>query len=170
MTHGELVLRAEKWLRSQGCGVVFRDEFRAIVGSGECPDAIGWRDGLSIMVECKTSRADFLADKKKRFRVDPNLGMGDWRFFMCPPDVINPDDLPQGWGLLYAKGRIVKKVHGVPSNMNWWDQKPFDGNKRYETQMLYSALRRTMIHGHFECIYKKIEDEPKTPAPGGSDE
>ena len=32
-THSDLVLRAEKWLKSQGCGVVFRDPFRAVIAS-----------------------------------------------------------------------------------------------------------------------------------------
>lgn len=155
MTHDDLVLRAEKWLKSQGCGVVFRDEFRALTHSGEQPDAIGWRDGLSIMIECKASRSDFFADKKKRFRIDPAMGMGDWRFFMCPPGIIKPEDLPEGWGLLYALPKQTKKVHGIPSNAMWWNGKPFNGNKRYETQMMYSALRRMVVRGHFDAIYEK---------------
>lgn len=41
MTHDELCTRAEKWLKAKGCGVVFREGFRAIVHSGEQPDASG---------------------------------------------------------------------------------------------------------------------------------
>ena len=145
MTHNELVDRAEKWLKNQGCGVVFRDEFRAHTHNGEQPDSIGWRDGLSILIECKASRSDFLADKKKRFRQDPSIGMGDWRFFMCPP------------GLLYATEKQIKKVHGIPSNCHWWSKKPFDGNKRCENQMMYSALRRMVVRGHFDSIYEKLK-------------
>lgn len=156
MTHNKLVLRAEKWLKSQGCGVVFRDDFKAVTGSGEQPDAIGWRDGLSILVECKISRPDFLADRKKLFRIDPHKGMGDWRFFLCPPNLILPDELPAGWGLLYASPKQIKKVHGVPGNTGWWNGKPFEGNKRYETQMMYSALRRMVLRGHFKEIYEKV--------------
>lgn len=171
MTHNELVNRAERWLKNQGCGVVFRDEFRAVTCDGEQPDAIGWRSGLSLLIECKASRGDFLADKKKRFRQDPALGMGDWRFFMCPPDLINPEDLPQGWGLLYALPRQVKKVHGIPGNCHWWTRKPFEGNKRAETQMMYSALRRMEIRGHLSEIYDGPPGAPKEPnpsAPGDS--
>lgn len=150
MTHGDLVARAERWLKNQGCGVVFRDEFKAATGNGELPDAIGWRDGLSILVECKASRADFLADKGKPFRQAPELGMGDWRFFLCPPEIITVSDLPEGWGLLYAHQKQIKKVHGVPGNCSWWRDKPFNGNKRCETQMMYSALRRMVVRGHFD--------------------
>jgi hypothetical protein len=156
MTHDGCVLRAEKWLKQQGCGIVLREPFRASTGSGEIPDAIGWRDGLSILIECKVDRADFLADKKKRFRRDPAMGMGDWRFFMCPPGVIEIDDLPEGWGLLWVTGKQVRKVHGVPGNCGWWEEKPFDGHKRYETQMLYSALRRVSLRGHFDDVYEKL--------------
>lgn len=154
MTHDELVMRAEKWLTNQGCGVVFRDEFRAATHNGEQPDAIGWRDGLSILIECKASRSDFLADKRKRFRKEPEIGMGDWRFYMCPPGVIKPEDLPGGWGLLHATPKQVKKVHGVPGNCHWWSKKPFEGNKRCENQIMYSALRRMVIRGHFDSIYE----------------
>lgn len=156
MTHKELVLRAERWLKNQGCGVVFRDDFRAITHNGEQPDAIGWRDGISIVVECKASRSDFLCDKNKRFRKDHALGMGDWRFFMCEPGIIKPDDLPAGWGLLYAHAKKIENVLATPKgNCNWW-QMPFEGNKRCETQMMYSALRRMVIRGHFNSVYEKL--------------
>lgn len=155
MTHGELVLKAERWLKAQGCGVVFRDGFKAITHNRELPDAIGWREGLSILVECKASRVDFLADKKKMFRQAPENGMGDWRLFLCPPELISVDELPEKWGLLYAYPKQIKKVHGVPASYcNWWHGKPFEGNKRCETQMMYSALRRMVVRGHFGEIYE----------------
>ena len=156
MNHYELVVRAEKWLKDQACGVVFRDDFRATTTSGEQPDAIGFRSGVSILVECKASRSDFLADKKKKFRLDSNLGMGDWRFFMCEPGVITPADLPLGWGLIYALPKQIKKVQGVPGNGHWLSKKPFQGNKGSEMQMMYSALRRMEIRGHLDDIYEKL--------------
>jgi len=119
----------------------------AATHNGERPDAIGWRDGLSILVECKVSRADFLSDRNKRFRKAPELGMGDWRFFLCPPGVIAIEDLPAGWGLLHAYPKKIQKIHGVPGNCGWWRKKPFEGNKLCENQMLYSALRRMMVRG-----------------------
>ncbi len=157
MTHNELVLRAEKWLKQQGCGVVFRDDFRACTHNGEQPDSIGWRDGLSILIECKSTRSDFLADKKKRFRKNPDIGMGDWRFFLCPKGMIKPEELPDGWGLLYATEKQIKKIHNIPTNCSWWSNRPFEGAKRYENQMMYSALRRMVIRGHFDSIYEKLK-------------
>lgn len=156
MTHDELVLRAEKWLRQQGCGVAIRDPLRSATSWGEMPDAIGWRDGISILIECKASRADFMADKNKPFRADPAKGMGDWRFYLCPPEIIKVEDLPDGWGLLWALPKTIKKIHGVPGNCGWWQGKPFDPCKRSETMMLVSALRRMVIRGHFHEIYEGI--------------
>ncbi len=141
--HDDLVLRAERWLRSKGCRVVLRDPFKAAVGSGECPDALGWRDGLSLLIECKASRRDFLADAKKPFRRLPEMGMGDWRFYMAPPDVLQPADMPEGWGLLVAHPRKIEVAHGGPHGGLWWQNVPFTGHKRYETQMLVSALARS---------------------------
>ena len=153
MSHDELVIRAERWLKQQGCGVTIRDPFRAYSVNGEIPDAIGWRDGISMLVECKASRADFLADKNKPFRADPAKGMGDWRFYLCWPETIKVDDLPKGWGLLWATPKTIKRIHGAPSNGGWWREKPFAPCKRSETMMLVSALRRLEIRGRLHEIY-----------------
>lgn len=156
--HAELVKFGEKWLKGKGCGVTFSDEFKALTITGERPDVIGWSDGLSKLIEAKTTRADFLADMKKSFRKNPEQGMGDWRFYLCPEGVIKIEDLPDGWGLLYLRitgsAKKIIEVHGVPSNCNWWTKKPFSGNRQCENQMLYSALRRLTISGHFQSIYR----------------
>lgn len=154
MTHDELCLRAEKWLKSQNCGVVFHDRFQPYTPTGEQPDAIGFRDGLSIMVECKTSRADFHADKKKKFRSNPELGMGDWRFYMCPPGVITEEDLPTGWGLLYCYPKQIKRIVAPKGSRDWYRRKPFTGNKVAESYMMISALRRLAIRGRLDEIYE----------------
>lgn len=154
MTHDQLVLRAERFLKNMGCGVVFSDRFRAATHNGEQPDAIGWRDSVSLLIECKASRADFLADKKKRFRIEAADGMGEWRFYMCPPGLIKPDELPFGWGLLYCHPKKVERVHGIPTNCQLWNHRPFEqANKRCELQLMYSALRRMEIRGHLKEIY-----------------
>ena len=159
MTHTELVAIAERWLKNLNCKVVFRDDFRANTGNGEQPDCIGFKSGVSLLIECKASRADFLSDKKKHFRANPERGMGDWRFFMCPPDTIRAEDLPGGWGLLWADGKRVRRIQGIPTNSQLYSQRPFDGDKRSEQDMLVSALRRLAIRGHFESIYDKLGEE-----------
>ena len=98
ITHDTLCLKAEKFLKNNGFGVVFHDKFKAYTAHGEQPDCIGFRSGVSCLIECKTSRADFLADRKKRFRIDPKKGMGDWRFMLTPKGLIKVEELPAGWG------------------------------------------------------------------------
>lgn len=114
MTHPELVIQAERWLQRQGCGVTIRDPFSANTINCEKPDAIGWRNGVSILIECKVSRADFHADKVKKFRVTPSTGMGDWRFYMSPPDVIRIDDLPQGWACCGRCRKLFARYTAFP--------------------------------------------------------
>lgn len=153
--HDELVERAEKWLWSRNCKIVFNDRFRPRTKTKEQPDCIGWRSGVSILIECKTSRADFLADARKKFRATPGLGMGDWRFYLCPPDVIKVGDLPKGWGLLYTTTRGgIKVITGVPRR--WTTHKPFKANHANETMMLVAALRRMHLRDHLVEIYDKL--------------
>lgn len=156
MTHAELCERGERWLRSKGCRVVLREPFKAAVRTGEQPDVIGWRDGYSILIECKTSRADFLADRNKRFRAENGCGMGDARLYLAPVGVISVRDLPFGWGLLEIDGKRINvsspypreyemKSYGVTKKVSKcidWRPLPFQGDKQCETVMLVSALAR----------------------------
>lgn len=121
MTHADLCSIAVKWLQransagGPGCHVAV-SECRS-GWTGEVPDAIGFRaagslDDGSIVVECKTSRSDFLADRKKAHRAGG--GCGNWRYFMAPEGIISPDELPERWGLLTINGRgHVKAVVGL---------------------------------------------------------
>lgn len=159
LSHDELCQIACNFLQRNGFKVTFDDRFRAWTPYGELPDAIGFKNGASCLIEAKCSRSDFLADKKKAFRKDPEKGMGDWRFFICEPDIISVGDLPAGWGLLHVvKGR-VKKVHGWPNNWQWVNNlsKPFKANKQAECDYMFSALRRMDIRGHLVEIYQEAK-------------
>lgn len=141
--HTEICKQAKKWVMKQGFGVALDDSVRAWLETGEQPDVIAWRSNASLVIEVKVSRSDFLAEKKKPFRKNPKLGMGDWRFYLSPPGVIQQNDLPEGWGLLHIldNGKI-EPVVGWPPNTEWGTHKPFFGNKASEMAMMYSALRR----------------------------
>jgi hypothetical protein len=152
-SHSELVALAKRLLDRMNCKVVITDPFRSVGPFGEQPDAIGWKNGLSWLIECKVSRADFHADKLKRFRAEPEKGMGDWRFYLCPEGVITVADLPAGWGLLWVVNGRIKKIHGFPANAVAWTARPFRPNRDAENCMLVSALRRLALRGHFDQIY-----------------
>ncbi len=152
MTHIECVRLAERWLMRKNCKIVIRDDCRVYTSNREQPDVIGWRSNCSILIECKVSRQDFLADKHKAFREDPSLGMGDHRFYACPPNMIQPEEVPEGWGLLWLYERTTKVKAGRANNCSWG--KPFFiGNKQCENEILVSVLRRLTLRGYLPEIY-----------------
>ncbi|MFA7188688.1 MAG: hypothetical protein WC117_01220 [Sphaerochaetaceae bacterium] len=107
VTHSNLVNLAVKWLGNNGWKVAL-GELRSI--SMEEPDALGLNSSTSCLIECKTSRADFFADKKKLFRINPEMGVGTYRYMMLPSGIIDVAELPTAWGLLVVKGSRVYKV------------------------------------------------------------
>jgi hypothetical protein len=137
MTHAQMVERAVRWLRWYRCGVVLSEQACA---NGEMPDAIGWKQAShSVLVECKVTRADFLADRDKPFRKEPERGVGCERFYFTPPALVRPEELPIGWGLLeYRRGRIEMLQ---PSAKNLRTAKGF----RYEMNLLLASLRRVEV-------------------------
>ena len=137
MTHAQMVERAVRWLRCYRCGVVLSEQ--ACV-SGEMPDAIGWkRASHSVLVECKVTRADFLADRGKPFRAKPEQGVGSERFYLTPPGLVKVEELPVGWGLLELRRGRVEIVH--PSAKNLRTAKGFG----YEMNLLLASLRRVEV-------------------------
>jgi hypothetical protein len=137
MTHPQLVERAVRWLRSYRCGVVLSEQ--ACV-SGEMPDAIGWkRANHSVLVECKVTRADFLADRAKPFRAKPEQGVGSERFYLTPPALVKIEELPPGWGLLEHRRGGVEMLQASAKNLR------AAAGLRYEMNLLLASLRRVEV-------------------------
>lgn len=128
MTHADLVKCAAKWLAKKHSVVITEMSSGAI----EEPDALGFRHGFTTLVECKASRADFHADRQKGER-----RMGDWRYYMTPVGLIDADDIPDGWGLLYANGRGVQVIRAVDESVGTNEK-----DLRGEQTLLVSCLRR----------------------------
>ncbi|CAE14763.1 unnamed protein product [Leptospira phage LE1] len=160
-THRELVEIAYRWvLNNTSCGIAVK-EISAVSNTNEIPDVIGFgSQGFSVLIECKTSRSDFLSDKKKYFRQHPRLGMGRYRFYLAPKDVIRIPELPDGWGLVEVndKGK-ARCVYGrektnitLPS---------FEYNVKAEHSLMYSLLRRLHIRDRLKEVYEGIPDERK---------
>jgi hypothetical protein len=130
-THSDLVERAKEWLKKRKrCGVVMCEW-----SAKESPDAIGFTKKNSILIECKTSRNDFLSDQKKTFRKQPGRGMGDERYYMTTPGLLDLNELPKNWGLLecHANKICIKKKSNI-------FERKITGLKR-ENEMLIHALR-----------------------------
>ena len=144
MKHADLCKLALVWLKrpysrgGHGCKVAI-DECKTGWG-GEIPDAIGYcytgqpvRDG-TVLVECKVSRADFLADMAKPHR--HSGGVGNWRYYMAPEGVISPDELPAKWGLVEVNARGHLKVRrGVYTDSNYVLQGERLVSMRHESDM-----------------------------------
>lgn len=159
MKHKDLVEVAYKWLlKNTSCGVAFK-ELKSL--SWEIPDVIGFgSSGYSVIIECKASRADFLADKYKPFRSNPSLGMGSVRYYCCPKHLIKEEELPEGWGLIYVdekgKPRSIRKPLKEYTNEYGNTYKTrflHEKNITAEHGLMYSALRRLFIKGHIKHIY-----------------
>lgn len=140
-THRELCDRAAHWLQSsKNCKLVLVERNSGM--GGEEPDAIGWTPcGYSFLIEAKASRSDFLADKKKPHRKNPETGMGRSRFYLCPKDMIQPEEVPEGWGLLWAtEYQIRLKNHDALV-----DKGDFEIDIKKEMQMLIHSYRMVKL-------------------------
>lgn len=182
-THSQLCSMAVTWLRkssgAHACTIAVSEVKSGT--DGEIPDAIGFRytgdkDGC-VVVECKTSRSDFLADLKKNHRQDAMgrelnekgvLGMGKWRYFLAPEGLISVDELPHKWGLLTVTKRgSVKVVCGaaeafkngvnyfdVPQILNDW---ACEGNAEREKWVLVKLFRK-LGSGDIEVMNKEKKE------------
>jgi hypothetical protein len=139
VSHSLLVAKAVEWLRTRyRCGIILSEQYCA---TGEVPDAIGWKGTChSVVIECKVSRTDFLADALKPFRLEPETALGCERFYLAPAGLIAIEELPSGWGLLEYARREVKLA-----------KKPARKNLRTEIglmkemNLLLASLRRVEI-------------------------
>jgi hypothetical protein len=137
--HVHLVSAAVDWLRYRyGCGIILSEQYCA---TGEIPDAIGWKGvNRSVVVECKVSRGDFLADANKPFRLRPEEGLGCERLYMAPPGVIAIEELPAHWGLLEYSRKNVSVLRKAAKK----DLRGAVGLTK-EMNLLLASLRRVEV-------------------------
>ena len=111
----------------------------------ELTDVWATNRSTSTIIEVKTSHSDFLNDKKKYARTEQACAcrqqVGNYRYYLCPEGIIRPDELPEGWGLLYWNGKKVEKI--VPAPKCW------ETDHKYDMFVLCSILAR-------ECGTHKI--------------
>lgn len=145
MTHQECVKIAAKWARGRH-DVVFTERSS---GNGELPDVMAWSYRWSTMIECKVSRSDFFADKRKPTR-RPEWAekdcIGNLRIYACPKGLFSESEIPDKWMLLeiYPSGFARLNVNpwsyiGEKTNI-WWHELSVKAleNERF---MLFRALQ-----------------------------
>lgn len=145
-----------------GCAVVASE----IPGHSEIPDAIGWSTaGYSTLVECKASRSDFLRDQKKYFRRVSEMGVGMQRFYLTPPGLLSPEELPEGWGLLEAGHPLhLTKIRMVRASER------FEISETSEMSILIQLMRigGTMVDhriGAYTAFIRPWGEDSRVPEP-----
>lgn len=137
---------------------------------GENPDVFGVRHGAigeneyngnayafghdvgTVLIEAKTSRSDFLVDRKKSHRINPETGVGKWRYYICPTGLIKPTELPEKWGLIYVNGRghceIVVGAMAVPKEkrVSEWNGKPLPVQRFRDHKKLVESFTAHTFH------------------------
>ncbi len=143
MTHDELIKRGINWLKNnQLSGMrtpIILPEYRCYANS--IPDVLGLNHVRTIVIECKISRPDYLADQCKGHR-HYHFQLGNLRYYLCPAGLLNTNEINGGWGLLYChphKITIEKKS----------DEFSKEQTRPQEYQVMYSIIRRlTSLDGH----------------------
>lgn len=164
-THDELCCIAVRWLKrsksqnGSGCRIAFT-EARNGYKTGEIPDAIGFRYGVydegTVLVEAKTTRSDFLSDKNKPHRINSDLGIGVYRYFIAPEGLISVDELPEKWGLLEVnkRGSVTVKYGHIIDQKNINQYKFETRNFEHELGLLSNMLARI---GDVDEFHRKLK-------------
>ena len=144
--HENLSALGVKWLKRRGFPVIATNI--SSYGCLERADVIGFRSTCSVIIESKISRTDFLADSKKKHRTSDGIGL--YRFYICPSNLIKIDEVPDKWGLLYVKkNKIIEIV--CPKGNLWtssgtnfpdWTKFQHKINIEAERSILFSIARR----------------------------
>lgn len=161
-SHKELVEIGYRWLKRSksrnrmpcysSCTIALKE---VSIVFEEKPDIIGFKYWLSILIECKATRADFLSDKTKSFRKYPEEGIGQYRFYLINEGVAKPEELPDKWGLLCVSGNSIRILKD-PQKFNEY-------NLSYERGLLVKIIKRISCFDMMELIndarYKEIPYE-----------
>ena len=123
--------------------------------------------------------ADFLADAKKPHRKQPELGVGRWRYFLCPEGLIQPEEVPERWGLLWATKRngvrpVCGPVAHLPHMLKFGEELARHAFEQRDIEREMAMLAKTLhripdietlnkrlreANNHSQHLIKKIEGQ-----------
>lgn len=142
LTHRQLCELGARFLLTQRHPTNY--PWRILIETGyrkENPDVFAYTKYYSVLIECKASRSDFLADKRKPFRQDPLQGVGRRRYYLVNEGVAKQEEMPEGWQLLIARDKdtILLPVDYQPPAYGAEDKYVFDiRNASAETELMWS--------------------------------
>lgn len=143
LSHRQLCELGARWIFNERHPAGY--EWRILIEPGyreELPDVFAFTRNYSTLIECKASRADFLADRKKPFRQDPQMGIGMRRYYLVNEGVAKQEEMPPGWQLLiaYDKNTILLPVdYFPPTGLDLDKRWDFDiRNATNETELMWS--------------------------------
>ncbi|WP_148041319.1 hypothetical protein [Rufibacter immobilis] len=154
LTQKDLVEIAYRWvLKEAGCAASFREYMKPDVG--ECP-VIGFASfGKSVLVQVNTTRAEFDQAMASQFWLQPENNMGRYRFLCVPQDLVQPEELPERWGLLYVDEaqKITCVYNPYSPNGSYFWRNGFEDENLYnllgQNEQLYAACRRFKYMARF---------------------
>lgn len=98
MTHDEMAEFAAERMRKKGYLMTWAN--MRSTSCNEQPDVMALKSLFDcVIIEVKTSRGDFFADRKKPWRNGEVNGMGTERIYFTPPNLLKPEEIPYGWQL-----------------------------------------------------------------------
>lgn len=141
--HYELCCKGATWIRQRNNAEPWQTPYcvsvvELVTQGAENPDIYATNGCVSCNIEVKTSHNDFMADRKKISRQDNKYATGDFRYYLCPENVIKEEELPENWGLLYYDGKKIRKVKQAVRQTS---------DKVWDLMILASILRREGITG-----------------------
>lgn len=170
LSHEDLRKLAISWLKTRTVAIERGDPPRGgrcsivaselVTSADDTPDAIGWDPlGRSILIECKSNRADFHQDGCKT-RSALGCGMGNQRYYMAPFDVVPKDKIPKDWGLLETtdSGSIWCTVQAPIRKI--------DAHEQCNEKLILMSLIRRINKREFLIIQPEEMDALLAPIPG----
>lgn len=149
MTHKELVVIAKKWAYTRH-DVVFTERS---CGEGELPDVIAFSYRWSLMIECKASRSDFYADKRKYSRQNETDSIGNFRIYCCPKGLLSESEIPDGWALLEVYHSKYTKL-----NVNIWKGAAGMNYQRYKNTIWWHDLSTKALEKERFMLFRALQD------------
>ena len=152
MTHRELCIKGAKYLKNHGIQPFHKCQYVVceLERVGECPDDFGFGGSTTQLLEIKVSRPDFLSDKNKYWRKNPEYGIGEFRAYLCPDGIIKEFDLPENWGLYYiSENNKITEIKQA---------RPQACNRKEEINLITSILRREGIPSKIFSYKKYVSD------------